>query len=63
MLMKILIAYGSKGKYFHMKEFSDELIKLGMECKIVRDVDFSKGFPSKRILEWFGGDEKFKELI
>ena len=63
MLMKILIAYGSKGKYFHMKEFSDELIKLGMECKIVRDVDFSKGFPSKKISEWFGGDEKFKELI
>jgi len=61
--MKILIAYGSRGKYFHMKEFADELIKLGMECKIVKDVDFSRGFPSKKIFEWFGGDKKFKKLI
>lgn len=61
--MRILIAYGSKGKYFHMKEFADELLKLGMEYKIVRDIDFSKGFPSRKISDWFKGDKKFKELI
>ena len=33
--MKLLIAYGSKGKYFHMKKFMEELIKLGIECKLV----------------------------
>ena len=61
--MKILIAYGSRGKYFHMKEFAEELIKLGMKCKIVKDIDFSRGFPSKKISEWFGSDKKFKKLI
>jgi len=61
--MRILIAYGSKGKYFHMKEFANELLKLGMEYKIVRDIDFSKGFPSRKISDWFKGDKKFKELI
>lgn len=61
--MRILIAYGSKGKFFHMNEFADALSRLGVKCKIVRDVDFSKGFPSKKISDWFGGDRKFKELI
>ena len=61
--MKLLIAYGSKGKYFHMKEFSGALSKLGVECKIVKDTDFSTGFPSKKISDWFGGNKKFKELI
>jgi len=32
--MRILIAYGSKGKYFHMKEFANELLKLGMEYRL-----------------------------
>ena len=60
--MRILIAYGSKGKYFHIKEFADALSRLGMECKIVRDIDFSRGFPSKKIKDWFP-NTKFKELI
>ncbi len=61
--MKILIAYGSRGKYFHMKEFADELLKLGNEYRIVKDTDFSNGFPSKKMSNWFRGDKKFKELI
>lgn len=61
--MKILIAYGSKGKFFHMKEFASALTKLGNECKIVKDSDYSRGFPSKNISDWFCGDSKFKKLI
>ena len=60
--MRILIAYGSKGKFFHMSEFVDALSRLGMKCKIVKDIDFSKGFPSKKIKDWFP-NKKFKELI
>ena len=61
--MKFLIAYGSKGKYFHMKEFADTLSKFNIECKLVKDTDFCRGFPSKRIKDWFFGDSKFKKLI
>ena len=61
--MKILIAYGSKGKFFHMKQFSDALKQLGVESMLVYDSDYSTGFPSKRISDWISGDKKFKELI
>ena len=61
--MKLLIGYGSLGKYFHLKEFAEELEKYNVEVKLVHDVEFSKGFPSKNISDWIGGDRKFKELI
>ena len=61
--MKLLIAYGSLGKFFHLKEFADELEKQGVEVKLVHDIEFSKGFPSRNISDWFRGDKKFNELI
>ncbi len=61
--MKILIAYGSLGKLFHLKEFSTELEKQNIQVKLVKDTDFSRGFPSKKITEWINGDKKFKKLI
>jgi len=61
--VKILIAYGSLGKYFHLQEFSYALQNQGVEVKLVKDTDFSRGFPSKKISDWFGGDRKFRELI
>ena len=61
--MKLLIAYGSLGKFFHLKEFADELEKQNIKVKLVHDIDYSRGFPSKKISEWFKGDRKFKKLI
>jgi len=61
--MKLLVAYGSKGKYFHLKEFCNELEKLGVNCKLVKDSEFSNGFPSKKISSWFNGNEKYYRLI
>lgn len=61
--MKILIAYGSLGKFFHLEEFSKALEEKGVEVKLVKDSDYSKGFPSKKISDWFKGDKKFKKLI
>jgi|TARA_B110000467_G_scaffold19512_1_gene17127 glycosyltransferase involved in cell wall biosynthesis len=60
--MKIIIAYGSKGKFFHMKQFSNALKELGVECMLVQDSDYSTGFPSKKILELIPNN-KFKNLI
>ena len=61
--LKLLIAYGSQGKFFHLKEFSDALEKLGVKTMLVKDTDFSDGFPSKKPQEWFGTNKKFKNLI
>ena len=61
--MKLLIAYGSLGKLFHLEEFSRELEKQNVTVKLIKDTDYSNGFPSKKISEWFNGDEKFKKLI
>jgi len=61
--LKLLIAYGSQGKFFHLKEFSDALEKLDVKTMLVKDTDFSDGFPSKRPQEWFGTNKKFKNLI
>ena len=60
--MKLLIAYGSKGKFFHLNEFKVALEKFGVECKLVFDLDYSNGFPSKKITDWFPNN-KFKKLI
>ena len=68
--MRLLIAYGGgwsdvsgKGKYFHLKEFSNTLQKLGVECKLVNDIDYARGFPSKKLGEWITGKKQFKGLI
>jgi len=60
--LKLLVAFGSKGKYYHLKEFCDALTKLGIDCKLVKDTDYSRGFPSKNISDWFYY-KKFKKLI
>ena len=61
--MKLLIAYGSLGKLFHLKEFSAELEKQNIQVKLIKDTDYSNGFPSKKISDWYNGDKKFKKLI
>ena len=68
--MRLLIAYrggwtnaSGKGKYFHLKEFSNSLQKFGVECKLVNDTDYARGFPSKKLGEWITGKKKFKSLI
>ena len=60
--MKLLIAYGSLGKYFHLKEFADELERQNVKVKLVHDTDYSKGFPSKKFSDWFNGDKNFNVL-
>ena len=61
--IRMLIAYGSKGKFFHMKEFANALSKFDIECKLVHDIDYSRGFPSRKISDWFIGNNNFKKLI
>ena len=60
--MKLLIG-GSSSKFFHLKEFSESLKKLGINCKLVHDVEYSNGFPSRKISHWIQGNSKFNRLI
>ena len=46
-----------------MKKFTDALIKLGIDCKLVKDSEYSGGFPSKNTNEWFSGNKEFKKLV
>ena len=59
--MRLLIG-GSPSKLFHLKEFSNELAKLGVESKVVLDTDYCDGFPSRKISNWVHGSAKFNEL-
>lgn len=58
----MLIA-GAKTKFFHLKEFGEALRKIGVEYKLVHDIDIYTGFPSKNILHWFQSRKKFNELV
>jgi UDP-N-acetylglucosamine 2-epimerase len=60
--LKLLIG-GSSSKFFHLQEFSHALEKFGIESKLVFDVDYADGFPSRRIGSWLRSDKKFKNLI
>lgn len=60
--MRLLIG-GASSKFFHLKEFSDSLEKLGIETKLVIDSEIYDGFPSRRIGSWFQTQDRFKKLI
>jgi len=58
-----LLMGGSPSKMFHLKEFSKKLEDLGIECKVVLDVDYCDGFPSRRISKWIFKKNKLSNLI
>ena len=60
--MKILIG-GSSSKLFHLKEFANALEDIGIKTKVVLDIDYSDGYPSRRISNWIQKDRKFSKLV
>ena len=60
--MRLLIG-GSSTFLVHLKQFSDTLNSLGVESKLVFDSDYSDGFPSRKIKNWFQTSKKFNKLI
>ena len=60
--LKLLIG-GSSSKIFHLKEFSNSLEKIDIECKLVFDADYADGFPSRNFGNWLKSDKKFENLI
>ena len=60
--MKILIG-GSSSKIFHLNEFAKKLNEKNVQTSVVLDSDFSDGFPSRKIKNWFSSNKKFLKLI
>ena len=60
--MRLLIG-GSPSKFFHLKEFSEQLKKNGVDCKLVIDTEIYAGFPSKKMSDWFYTSRNFKKII
>jgi len=60
--MRLLIG-AAPSKLFHLRELSEAVSKLGIECKIVNDIDYSDRFPSRNIKNWFKSKKQFKKLI
>jgi|TARA_B110000014_G_C20092020_1_gene571850 glycosyltransferase involved in cell wall biosynthesis len=60
--MRLLIG-GSSSKMFHLEEFSEMLKKHDVDTKLVLDIEYADGFPSRKISNWFTTNTKFKKLI
>ena len=60
--MKILII-GGKARISHLKHFSDELEKLGMECKVILDMDFLEKSLSFNLKKKITTNKKLKTLL
>ena len=60
--MRLLIG-GSSSKMFHLKEFSEMLEKYNVNTKLVLDIEYADGFPSRKISNWFSNNMRFKKLI
>jgi len=61
--MKILIVSGATGKFFHLNAFGEALKKLGVEYKLINELEYGLGFPSKNIKNWLNPDKKYKKLL
>ena len=48
---------------FHLKEFANALTDLGVDCKLVVDTDVCRGFPSRKVTDWFQTRKKFEKMI
>ena len=59
--MRLLIA-SSESKFVYMKELADAVSRQDVKCKLVKEVEYSTGFPSKKISEWFS-NKKFEKLF
>ncbi|TAK16878.1 MAG: glycosyltransferase family 1 protein, partial [Nitrosarchaeum sp.] len=46
-----------------MKQFTDVLEDLGVECKLIADSEIFDGFPSRKISHWFQTRKQFNKIV
>jgi len=60
--LKLLIG-AAPSKLFHLNELAKSLSKFNVECKIVNDIEYADGYPSKNFKSWLLSNKKFEKLI
>jgi len=60
--LRVLIG-GSSSKIFHLNEFAQNLMERNVETKVVLDSEYSDGFPSRKIRNWFSTNKRFVNLV
>ena len=60
--MKILFGVSST-KNFHIEEFSKFLNQFEITTKVVSDIEYADGYPSRRIKNWIKNSKKFRKLV
>ena len=61
--MRLLIGSRAQNRIFHWEEFSRHISALGVECKVVSNMDVVDGFPTKKIHKWIPSSKQFDVLI
>ena len=61
-LLKLLIA-GDKTRFIHLKKFSLELEKIGIESKLIHDVEFFDKFFEGNVKKKLERDRNFKKIL
>jgi len=60
--LKLLIG-AAPSKLFHLEEFAKSLSKFNVEYKIVNDIEYADGYPSRNFKSWIFSNKKFEKLI
>ena len=61
-LLKLLIA-GDKTRFIHLKKFSLELEKIGIESKLIHDIEFFDKFFEGNVKKKLERDRNFKKIL
>ena len=69
--MRILIVSGAGGgtskktvgKFFHLKDFADALRKFHVEYKLINELDYVVGFPTKSLRKFLSSNNKIEKLL
>ena len=58
-----LLVVGDKTRFIHLKQFIIELEKIGIECKLIYDIEFIDKFFQMNIKKKIERDRNFKKIL
>ena len=59
---KILLV-GNKERFYHLKQFADQLEKKGIQVKLIYDVDFLQKFFDTNFLKKINKNKSFTKIL
>ena len=58
-----LLVVGDKTRFIHLKQFIIELEKIGIECKLIYDIEFIDKFLEVNFKKKIETDRNFKKIL